>query len=144
LPTGPSISKKGDKPKKQNQIYLFDQMAMRGEQFKRSIRTIKSTKKETQVPVYLIDRTFGLDSVRDRIYKGLFHLPPHLTYNAKENGNFLYHFVTSDRQPDGRWIEAPGAPDHYFHATNFAEMCVLVSLFEPGVRRFTFGSLPIT
>lgn len=143
LPPGASIIKKGDRPKVQGQVYLFDQMAMKGEQFKRTVRTVRSTRKETEVPIYLIDRTFGLDSVRDRIYRGLFHLPEGLNYNPKDNGNFLYHFITSDRQPGGRWIESPGAPDHYFHAANFAEMTALVSLFEPGnKRRIAFGSLP--
>jgi hypothetical protein len=143
LPPGPSIIKKGDRPKMQGQVYLFDQIAMKGEQFKRTIRTVMSTRKETEVPIYLLDRTFGLDSVRDRIYRGLFHLPEGLSYNPKDNGNLLYHFITSDRQPGGRWIEAPGQPDHYFHAANFAEMCALVSLFEPGnKRRLVFGSLP--
>ena len=144
LPPGASIVKKGDRPKVQGQVYLFDQIALRGEQFKRTVRTIRSTRKETEVPIYLIDRTFGLDSVRDRIYRGLFHLPEGLNYNPKDNGNFLYHFITSDRQPGGKWIESPGAPDHYFHAANFAEMTALVSLFEPGnKRRIAFGSLPV-
>lgn len=143
LPPGASILKKGDRPKVQGQVYLFDQMSMKGEQFKRTTRTVRSTRKETEVPVYLIDRTFGLDSVRDRIYRGLFHLPEGLSYNPKDNGNFIYHFITSDRQPGGRWTEAPGTPDHYFHAANFAEMTALVSLFEPGNRkRMAFGSLP--
>ena len=141
LPTGVSVSKKGDRVQKQGQVYLFDQVSMK-EQFKRTTRKVKSTAKETEFTIYLIDRTFGLDSVRDRIYRGLFHLPEDLNYNAKDKGNFLYHFITSDRQPNGRWIEAPGAPDHYFHAANFAEMCVLVSLFEPGGKgKFVFSSM---
>jgi hypothetical protein len=108
------------------QVLLFDQVKLKGEQWRRTLRKVKSTKNSSRVkgneelvPVYLLDRTYGLDTVRDFIYRRQVHFPAHATYNPKDNGNLLYHFLTSDRLPDG-WIEPPGAPDHYMHSFGFA------------------------
>ena len=128
------------------QVYLFDQMELKGEGFRRTLRKTKSginSKKEKTVPVYLLDRTYGLDAVRDRIYRKLQTFPLGTRYDPRDPRNFFYHYLTSDRLPDGKWLEPPGAPDHYHHADSFGEAVVLASLYEPGVKRFSFGTLPV-
>lgn len=138
------------RPPSRHQVYLCDQMYLEGEQFRRTLRQVgnpgkkvrKAEQKERLVPIYLIDRTFGLDAVRDRIYRQLLHLPSGTTYNPEDKANFIYHLVTSDRLPDGKWVEPPGAPDHYHHALSFLEMAVLCNLYEPGMQRAAYGGIP--
>jgi hypothetical protein len=132
------------------QVLLFDQMKLKGEQWRRTLRKVRSTKnssrvkgREELVPVYLLDRTYGLDTVRDRIYRRKMHFPAHATYNPKDNGNLLHHFLTSDRLPDG-WIEPPGAPDHFFHAASFADLCAAVAQREPGMGGVSFTGVPVS
>lgn len=108
-------------------IYLFDQVALRGEPFRRTTRNVQGD----EVPVWAIDRTYALDAVRDRLSRGLLSLPDGQTYNPNDPENLILHLISSDRQSDGRWVESPGQPDHYFHALCFAEMAVLCSAHEP-------------
>jgi hypothetical protein len=131
------------------QVYLFDQMKLKGEQWRRSLRKVKSTKassrvkgKEDLVPVYLLDRTYGLDAVRDKFYRRLVSLPSGTTYNPKDNANLFVHLLSSDRLPDGTWIEPPGAPDHLFHSLNFGLMAAAIYLREPGMGGVSFGGVP--
>jgi hypothetical protein len=131
------------------QVYLFDQVELKGEQWRRTLRKVKSTKnssrvkgQEELVPVYLLDRTYGLDTVRDRIYRRKMHFPAHTTYDPKDNANLLHHFLTSDRLPGG-WIEPPGAPDHFFHAACFADLCALIAQREPGMGGMSFTGIPV-
>lgn len=108
-------------------IYLFDQCALKGEPFRRATRNVQGE----DVPVWALHRTFGLDAVRDRAIANRLSLPDGTIYNPADSGNFILHLLTSDRTPNGQWVEAPGQPDHYFHALNFAEMAVLCSHYEP-------------
>jgi hypothetical protein len=117
------------------QTFLFDQLKLKGEKFKISERDVQGEK----VPVYALHRSFGLDSVRTRIYRGQQGLPSGSTYDPGDDLNLIYHYLTSDRRMDGQWVQVPGAPDHLFHADNFAEMAVLAAGYveEPN---FAFGS----
>ena len=133
------------------QVYLFDQVELKGgDQFRRNLRQVgnpgrtvrKAQQKQRLIPIYAIDRTYGLDAVRNRIYRQLLHLPPGTIYNPKDKSNFVYHLVTSDRLPEGKWVEPPGAPDHYHHCLNFLEMAVLCSLYEPGMKKSGHVSIP--
>lgn len=128
------------------QVYLFDQQQLKGRQFDRAIRKTysalkgKKAKKEgNDVVVYNIDRTYFLDQVRGRIYQKYQAFPSGLNYDSADNDNLLYHYTTSDRV-DGKWIEPPGSPDHFFHADSFLEAAALCSLYEPGRRAISFGS----
>lgn len=116
---------------------LMDQVSMKGQQFKRTTREVQGE----EIPVYSIHRTFGLDQVRNRIYRKLYSLPIGTVYNSGDNGNLIYHFVTSDRLPDGRWVEPSGMPDHYLHADNFSQMAVLAADAEPEVAGFYFTGI---
>lgn len=109
---------------RKGKFYAFDQMSLRGEPWKEAIRVIQKQK----VRIYTLDRTWGLDQVRDRVNKSLLHLPANLVYDPKDPENLLYHFLTSERQ-QGKWTEPDGEPDHLFHAANFGEAAVHVSLF---------------
>jgi hypothetical protein len=127
------------------QVYLFDQQQLKGRQFDRTIRKTysalkgKRAKKEgNDVIVYNIDRTYFLDQVRARIYQKLQAFPPGTNYDSADNDNLLYHYTTSDRL-DGKWVEPPGSPDHFFHADSFLESAALCSLYEPGRRGVYFG-----
>lgn len=117
------------------QTFLFDQLKLKGEKFKISERDVQGEK----VPVYALHRSFGLDSVRTRIYRGQQGFPSGLVYDPGNDYNLLYHYLTSDRRMDGQWVEVPGSPDHLFHADNFAEMAVLAAGYveEPN---FAFSS----
>lgn len=106
------------------QVLLMDQMHLKGEPFKQGSRDIHG---ET-VNVWNIHRTFGLDSVRDRIYRNLLSLPENTGYLPGDDQNFVYHLLTSDRRTTGKWEEIPGAPDHYFHALSFASLSPLIYL----------------
>lgn len=108
------------------QVFLFDQVTLKGEDFRRTTRTIQNV----EVPMFALHRTFGLDSVRNRIYRGLQHFPAGIEYDPDDDGNLLYHYLTSDRRNDGVWTKMPGVPDHLLHADNFASAAVLVNLFE--------------
>jgi hypothetical protein len=124
-----------DKPR--GLVVLMDQVAMKGQQFRRTIRDVQGE----QIPVYSIHRTFGLDQVRNRIYHKLYSLPIGTVYNSGDNGNYIYHFITSDRQPNGKWTEPKGVPDHYLHADNFSQMAMLVADAEPTTAGFNFTSI---
>lgn len=110
---------------KKGRCYPFDQVTLRGGQpWRESIRLIQKQK----VRLYSLDRTWGLDAVRNRVNRGLLYLPKGLAYDPKDPGNLLYHFLTSERQ-FGKWTEADGEPDHLMHAHNFAEAAVHTNLF---------------
>ena len=114
--------------KRSGTAFVFDQVALKGENWRESERLIQGEK----VPTYAIHRTFGLDCVRNRIYAGLQAFAEELSYNPGDDQNLLYHYLTSDRKSSGRWEQVPGTPDHWFHADNFAEMAVLVSGYPKG------------
>jgi hypothetical protein len=117
-------------------VGLFDQVYLKDAIFRRADREVQGV----TYPVYSIDRTFGLDAVRNRIYRKLFRLQSGEDYRPGDNANFIYHFLTSDRKTDGKWTEPSGVPDHYFHAANFAEMVVLIADSEP-TSGFAFTSI---
>lgn len=134
LPDGPSINTFTKKRNgKKAQVYLMDQMDLKGLEFKRVVRSRQNSTKQqsrsTTIVIHNIDRTTFLDFVKQRIYRELFHLPPGLVLDPKDDKNFLRHYLTSDRL-DGKWLKA--SPDHYFHAHSFLEAAILVSLYEPG------------
>lgn len=123
--------------KQKGQVFLFDQVKLKGEDFRRGTRNIQGV----EVPVFSLHRTFGLDSVRDRIYRKQQHFPKGITFDPNDSDNLLYHYLTSDRRADGTWVEVPGSPDHLFHCDNFCSAAVLVSLYEPKPTPLVFGSL---
>jgi hypothetical protein len=140
LQTSSFVQKKG-------QVYLFDQMMLEGEHFRRTLRKVQSVKapnrasKEVNVPIYIIDRTYFLDAVRDRLYRGLQKFPATINYDPKDNNNIFHHYLTSDRLPNGTWVEPQNSPDHMLHCDSFIEALVKASLYEPGVSNFAFGRL---
>jgi hypothetical protein len=122
------------------QVYLVDQMQLKGgEQFQRKPRKIQSTRKDTEIIVYNIDRTYALDCVKWRIYKKRQHFPAGLYFDPKQQGNLFHHYLTSDRLPDGRWLEPQGQPDHWFSANSFCEIGMQLVPHEPGQKRFAFS-----
>lgn len=123
----------GDK----GQVYLMDQVNLKGEPWKKANKDIQGQ----DVATYRIHRSWALDAVQRRIYRSLHRLPPGSTYNPKEKNALLYQYTTSERLTDGRWTETPGEPDHYLHADGFAEAAAVIHLFEPGNSGFFFGVL---
>jgi hypothetical protein len=117
------------------QVYLVDQMELKNEQYQRKTRLVQSLREDTEITIYNIDRTFALDCVKQRIYKRQFHLPDGLLYNPKDPSNLIHHYLTSERLPDGRWVEPPGEPDHWFNANSFIEIGVQFSGYEPGQQK---------
>ena len=118
-------------------VYPFYQVALKGQKMKRD----KLLVQQVEVPVVMLDRTALLDASRDRIYARLHKLPADLVYDSKDESNLLHHFLTSERSPQGKWIEPPGQPDHLFHADSFAEAAVLAALLEPKTTPLLFGSI---
>lgn len=116
--------------------FLFDQVQLKGETFRRTERNIQDEK----VPIYALHRTFGLDAVRDRIYRGQLHLPEGMQYDPRDEENLFLHLLASERRTDGIWSQTPGIPDHYHHSLCFAEMAVLAAFYEPRPKRLAFGS----
>jgi hypothetical protein len=141
--------RKGSKNPKIGQVYLFDQMSLKGEHFRRTIRTIESVKtgstmrtdKEKKVPIYLLDRTYFLDAVRDRIYQSLQNFPEHISHDPKDHTNLFHHYLTSDRLPNETWLEPQGALDHFHHCDSFIEGVTKASLYEPGRGSLAYGGM---
>jgi hypothetical protein len=122
---------------KKGQVYLFDEVVLKGEDFRRATREIQGT----EVPVYALHRTFGMDAVRDRFNRKNYGLPAGMMYVPGDDDNLIFHLLTSDRTVEGHWIEPPGLPDHWHHAMAFAEVAVLASYYAPRPKRLIFGSL---
>lgn len=118
------------------QVLLFHQVILKGENFKRVERNVQGDK----VSVYALHHTFGLDAVRDRIYRKLAHYPKGLTYTPGDGG-FISHYLVSDRLPDNRWVQLPGTRDDYFHSDNFSEMAALVHHYEPRPKKVMFTTI---
>lgn len=118
-------------------VFLFDQVELKGESFRKSERPVQ----DEILPVYAVHRTFGLDAVRDRIYRGRFHLPEGTLYDPRDDENLLVHLLASERTVEGTWQQSSGMPDHYHHALNFAEVAVLASFYEPKPKKLAFGVL---
>jgi len=135
--TAAASQAKARSPKKvkKGKFYAFDQMSLKGEPWKEAIRMIQKKK----VSIWVLDRTWGLDQVRDRVNRTLLHLPAHLVYDPKDPENLLYHFLTSERQ-NGKWVEPDGEPDHLFHCANFASAAVHLFLFGRKSGGFSFPS----
>ena len=118
-------------------VFLFGQCALgTGQRFHRTEKNIQGV----ETVIFRLDRTAGLDAVRDRFYNGYISLPAGLQHNPSDPNNFIYHFQTSEKLSSGKWVESPGDPDHYFHAFNFCEMALLCYLHEH-ISRITFGGL---
>lgn len=137
-----SFLKSADEPiveqfPKNHKVFLFDQVSLKGEDFRRAEREIQKQK----VPVFALHRTAALDWVRDRIYRGQHHLPEGTTYRPGDETNLLVHYMSSDRQNNGIWMQTPGIPDHLLHCASFCEAVVLVSLYEEKPNTFVFGTI---
>jgi len=128
LTTPPELKAKG-------QTFLFDQVKLKGEDFRRTVRISQKQK----IYVYSLDRTFGLDAVRTRVYQNRYTFPVGTVYDAKDKDNLFAHILSSDRQ-EGQWIQTPGLPDHLFHALNFQEMVALTHFYEPAFQRLQYTS----
>jgi Phage terminase large subunit (GpA) len=109
-------------------VFLFDQVSLGGGQ---TIKRMNQDIQGVQTPIYRLHRTAGLDAVRSRIYRDKHRFQPDWQYDPKDSEGIFYQFLTSERLPNGRWHCDDNMPDHYLHAANFAEMCVLADLLEP-------------
>lgn len=118
-------------------VFLFDQVYMKGEDFRRNRRVIQNI----EIPVFSIHRTAFLDAVRNRIYRNQFHLPASTQYVPGDADNLMVHFLSSDRQNNGMWVQTPGVPDHYLHAANFCEAVVMCALYEKPKKRLLFSTV---
>lgn len=136
-------------PKNLNQVILCDQVKLTGKKFARRNQNSKTKKTKRKsgdqpilkkIPFYSIDRTFGLDAVRDRFYKGKCYLPD-IEYDQNDDDNPILHYRTSERGSDNLWREPQAAPDHFFHADNFGEMAALISFYEKRGSKLTFSTL---
>ena len=120
-------------------VYLMDQLSpvtMKTTQYKCTERPLQDTEDredDTLVLIFNINRTYWLDQVRDRIYRGHTHLPPGLEYDPSNDSNLFKHYLTSERFTDGTWKEAEGEPDHWFHADSFCEAAMVIGFYEEGV-----------
>lgn len=114
--------------RKEFSVFLFDQVSLSGGQ---TIKRMNQDIQGVQTPIYRLHRTAGLDAVRSRIYRDKHRFQPEWQYDPKDSNGIFYQFLTSERLPNGRWHCDDNLPDHYLHATNFAEMCVLADLLEP-------------
>ena len=119
-------------------VYLFDQVSLSGGQ---KFRRVNQTIQGVEVPIYRLDRTAGLDAIRDRVYNNLLLFPSETYYDPKDSGSIFYQFLVSERLDNGTWTAPPGEPDHFFHARNFAEMSVLAHLLEPRDPELVFASI---
>lgn len=127
------------------QTYLFNQSALKGKLSRReelNLRELGVTGKRKRrrgrsqeiIIRYTIDRTYGLDDIRDRIYGRQLSLPPDMEYHPKQHDNLIAHLANSERTQDGMWVEG-GQPDHGFHALCFASQATFAHLVEPGISR---------
>lgn len=132
-----------------DQVILCDQVKLRGKKFSRRNQNNNSKRSKRKsgdqpllkkIPYYSIDRTFGLDSVRDRFYRGKCYLPA-IEYDQMDDDNPILHYRTSERGSDNLWREPQSSPDHYFHADNFGEMAALISFYEKRNNKFSFTTL---
>lgn len=142
LPSGNAFYSKQKRIK--GTVYLMDQVYLKEVEYNRNERALQGTperKRETTIPIYSIDRTCWLNTVRDRLYKGLTYLPSGLEYDSSDNSNLFKHYLTSERYTEKDriiWKEASGEPDHYFHADSFAEAALSISFYEKGSDDFMF------
>lgn len=114
-------------------IYLIDQVDLKYQSYKRIEKPIQGVREDTKIAVNTIDRSYGLDCLRNRIYEGRVKFPENVVFNPKDKGNLVLHYTTIDRHTDGSW--GKGDPDHYFHAHCFAEIVPLLAAYNPGVKR---------
>lgn len=118
----------------------FNQVRLKMENFNRREKIVQG---EPMV-VYSLDRTVGLDAVRDRIYRGLLHLPDEMSTNPKDKSSYIYQHLTSEREKtaaEARWIEPSGEPDHFHHAECFSEFSWYVPQFDEKKTEFSFGAI---
>jgi hypothetical protein len=116
---------------RKGQVILCDQVILKGKQF------VQKTK--TDATLFSVYRTFGLDNIRDRIYRQLISFPLNTGYNAGDPHNFLYHFTTPNRLTDGTWTKAE--PDHYFHSANFGDLALRLYTECDRPKRVNYASL---
>lgn len=115
------------------QVFLIDQMALKVK-YKRTEREVVNTQKDKSVVVYNIDRTWGIDQVKTRIYRTQQHFPAGLIYDPEDpENNLISHYMSSNRTPDGIWVE--DKPDHLLLADSAAESVVFALKHEKGVNR---------
>jgi len=123
---------------RKGQFFRMDQVNLKGQKFKTGLQEIQ----REMVPVFALHRSFGLDCVRNRIYRHLQCMPDGLTYSPGDEQNVFYHYLSSTRSNEGAWTKTPGAPDHWFHADNFAEMAVYISGYhQPHKSELTFVAM---
>ena len=143
LPKGSSLAGLWERPpkwvcKRKGETYLIDQMMLKGSQFRRVERPMQKMdskmRPDATTLIYEIDRTFWLDAVKFRLYRGLTSFPGNYSYDAQDNNNLFKHYFSSDRLTDGTWVTSGDEPDHYFHADSIGEAALYASFFEQGVR----------
>ena len=122
------------------EVFLFDQVELKGEEIRRSNRNVQGK----MVSVFSLHRTFGLDAVRNRIYRGLQYFPLDTEYIPGDENSLFSHYLVSDRNSNSRWTAPDGASDHFFHADNFAEMAAYSYHREPRPAKLSFMSIPLT
>ena len=117
------------------QVFLVDQVELKGGKYKRTEREVINTVKNQKVIVYNIDRTWALDMVKTRIVKELQHFPASLGYDPDdEENNLISHYLSSKRNLDSRWVE--DRPDHWLQADSMGEAIALAIFNTKGTKRF--------
>jgi hypothetical protein len=91
-----------------------------------------------EVSVYSLHRTWGLDALRTRILRKQQSFPAGLSIEMGNESNWLFHYITSRRLPEGIWTKPESSPDHVFHADNFTETGLWAWLFEERKPKLAF------
>ncbi len=121
------------------QVFLFRECNLeRGEKFKEKTTIVQLQ----EIEVTDLHRTFGLDAVRNRIYRSQFSVPGDYHYSQQPD-NFLYHLSTSERLDDSTWIEPNGTPDHGHHCASFCEAVVFAHRYSAQYKTFTYGKISL-
>lgn len=106
------------------QVFLYDQMELKGGKFKQSIREVTGVGRSQKVAVFNVDRTWCIDRVKSRIYQKQLHLPQGLIYDPEDpENNLISHFLSSVRTTESKWVESK--PDHHLLAQSAAEAIAL-------------------
>ena len=121
------------------QVFLFRECNLeRGEKFKEKTTVVQLQ----EIEVTDLHRSFGMDAVRNRIYRYQFSVPSDFTY-AQQSDNFLYHLSTSERLDDSSWLEPPGSPDHGHHCASFCEAVAFAHRYSAQYKVFAYGKLSV-
>lgn len=121
------------------QVFLFRECNLeRGEKFKEKTTVVQLE----EIQVTDLHRSFGMDSVRNRIYRHQFSVPQDFVY-SQQSDNFLYHLSTSERLDNSSWLEPAGSPDHGHHCASFCEAVVFIHRYSDEYKPFVYGKVSL-